>query len=403
MKPHIPTIKYSWLQGSFWMSFCIVFSYANLYLLSQGYTTSQIGIVIAVAGLISTILQPVVAGLADGDSKVTLRGLILILSVCMLSCTAILFLPGIRFLWYALFYGILLAVLQILTPLVNAVGMECINRGIPVNFGLARGIGSVSYAAISFVAGALIERFSTTMIPILIIFCYILVFAAAYFFRFSGQNKTGQNKSMGEEERNMQSEEFSPAMEKTSFFRQYKKFFLLLVGVSLIFISHNILNNYLFQIMEHHGGGSTEMGIAAGIAATLELPTMIAFSYMIKKISSGNLLKISGIFFTLKGFLIFCATGISGVYLAQTAQMFGFALFVPASVYYTNSLIREQDRAKGQAFMTATNTIGSIFGSLVGGFLVDGKGIVFTVLIATVIGAMGTVLTFFCTEKCETF
>ena len=141
------------------------------------------------------------------------------------------------------------------------------------------------------------------------------------------------------------------------------------------------------------------MGIASGIAAALELPTMIAFSYMVRKLSSGTLLKISGIFFTLKSALTLFAGGIGGVYLAQTMQIFGFALFVPASVYYTNSLIRPRDRAKGQALMTATNTIGSIFGSLLGGFLVEGKGILFALLVSTIIAAAGTLLMFVSTEK----
>ncbi len=396
MNSYIPTIKYSCLQGSFWMSFCIVFGYANLYLFAYGYTTSQIGIVIATAGVISTILQPLVAGLADGDSKITLRGLILVSSLIMLACAAIIMLPGIRFLWYALFYGVLLAVLQILTPLVNAIGMEYINRGISVNFGLARGIGSISYAAISFVAGGLIERFSESLIPAIIIFCYVLVFFSAYFFRFSiAKHSQVQTQSM---------EIADCADAKSSelpFFKQYRKFLILLIGISLIFVCHNILNNYMYQVMVHHNGGSTEMGIASGIAAALELPTMIAFSYMIRKVSSGTLLKISGVFFTLKAALTLMATGIGGVYLAQTMQIFGFALHVPASVYYTNSLIRPRDRAKGQALMTATNTIGSIFGSLLGGFLTDGKGILFTLFVSTIIAAIGTLLMFLSTEKCE--
>lgn len=393
MRQYIPTIKYSWLQGSFWMSFCIVFSYANLYLLSCGYTASQIGIVIAAAGVISTILQPLAAGLADGDSKITLRSLILVFSLVMLACAAILMIPGIQFLWYALFYGILLAVLQILTPLVNAIGMEYFNKGIAVNFGLARGIGSISYAAISFVAGILIERFSAGLVPVLIIFCYLLVFFAAFFFRFPLRYQASAQQETEKTE--------ASASAELPFFVQYRKFFVLLIGVSLIFICHNILNNYMYQVMLYHNGGSTEMGIASGIAAALELPTMIAFSYMVKKVSSGNLLKISGVFFTLKAALTLLAPGIGGVYLAQTMQIFGFALQVPASVYYTNSLIRPGDRAKGQALMTATNTVGSIFGSLLGGFLIDEKGIHFTLLIATILAAFGTLLMFFTVEKCE--
>lgn len=94
---YIPTIKYSWLQGSFWMSFCIVFNYASVFLLSRGYSNSQIGIVIAVAGVISTLLQPIVAGLADRSRRLTLRTLVMILAVCMLAGGAALLPGGLHF------------------------------------------------------------------------------------------------------------------------------------------------------------------------------------------------------------------------------------------------------------------------------------------------------------------
>lgn len=399
MRQYLPTFRYSWLQGSFWMSFCIVFNYASVYLLSKGYTNSEIGVIIAAAGFVSALLQPLVAGLSDRRKGFSLRRLILALAALMACIAALLTIPMLQLFWIALFYGVLLAVLQILTPLVNAIGMECINHGIPVNFGLARGIGSVSYALISFAAGEMIECFSATIVPVLIILCYLLVFAAAYTFCFSKTNGNGQSIQMTAAEEDC----ISSASFFDAYHNAYRRFFLLLIGISLLFVCHNMLNNYLFQIMDYHHGGSREMGIASGLSAVLELPTMIAFSFLIRKISSSTLLKISGIFFTLKSFLTLIAAGISGIYFAQTVQMLGFALFVPASVYYTNSLMRPSDRAKGQAFMTATNTIGSVFGSLLGGFLIDNLGIPVMLFTATVIAAAGMLLVFLCTEKCRDF
>lgn len=383
----LPTIKYAWLQGSFWMSFCIVFAYASMFLLSRGFSNSAIGLIIAVAGVISVLLQPVVAGLADRSRRFSLRFLLMFLSVCMLLGAAVLLVPGLYFWCNALFYGILLAILQIMTPLVNAIGMECINRGIPVNFGLARGIGSLSYALISFLAGMIIAEFSTTAIPVLILLCYLFVFLAARCFLFRSAEEEKEANAIHTKKQDKEGQNFS-------FFKVYRKFFVLLTGISLLFICHNILSNYLFQIMSYYGGGSREMGIAAGIAATLELPTMAAFSFLIRKMSSGTLLKISAIFFTIKSCMTLFAAGVSGIYLAQTAQMFGFALFIPASVYYTNMLMRPCDRAKGQALMTATNTIGSVFGSLIGGFLLDGIGVPAMLALCAVVSALGMILVF---------
>lgn len=401
MQKQIPTIKYSGLQGGFWMSFCICFSYASIYLLSRGYSNSQIGLVIAVAGVISSVLQPLVAGLADGEGRYTLRGLIMFLSVIMLLSAIILLFPQLHFLWIAVLYIVLLAVLQILTPLVNAIGMDWINKGIPVNFGLARGVGSVSYALISFVAGIVIERHSASVVPLFIILCYLIVFIAAYIFRLP--DRTGAGEYAGQADSGTQAAQGAPDDEaqELSFFRTYRKFFVLLAGISFVFVSHNMLNNYMFQVMSYHHGGSSETGIASGIAAALELPTMIAFSYLIKKASSGTLLKVSCIFFALKAFLTFMAVDITGVYLAQIAQIGGFALSVPASVYYTNSLIRPKDRAKGQSFMTVTNTVGSIFGSTLGGLILDVSGVPAMLIAATLAAVFGTLLAFVSTEKCQ--
>lgn len=428
MQKQIPTIKYSGLQGGFWMSFCICFSYASIYLLSRGYSNSQIGLVIAVAGVISSVLQPLVAGLADGEGRYTLRGLIMFLSVIMLLSAIILLFPQLHFLWIAVLYIVLLAVLQILTPLVNAIGMDWINKGIPVNFGLARGIGSVSYALISFVAGIVIERHSASVVPLFIILCYCIVFIAAYIFRLPDRAGAGEHAGQADSDAQAACETRTeqgtkaglsvgePHMEQGaqaaqaatddgaqefSFFRTYRKFFVLLIGISFVFVSHNMLNNYMFQVMSYHHGGSSETGIASGIAAALELPTMIAFSYLIKKASSGTLLKVSCIFFALKAFLTFMAVDITGVYLAQIAQIGGFALSVPASVYYTNSLIRPKDRAKGQSFMTVTNTVGSIFGSTLGGLILDVSGVPAMLIAATLAAVFGTLLAFVSTEKCQ--
>ena len=307
-----------------------------MYLLSKGYSNTQIGLIVAVAGLLSALLQPVVAGLSDSYPRITLRRLILVLSVFIILCTAALLFPELYFLLYAVFYGIILAVLQILTPLVNAIGMECINRGISINYGLARGVGSVSYALISLVAGMIMERFPVgSAVPLLIILCYVLVFAAAWFFCFQHAGTSYADED---------SQESDISGERASFFHAYRKFFVLLVSISLIFVCHNMINNYLYQI--------TWLAVSAG-----------------------------------------------GIYLAQSVQLLGFALYVPASVYYTNNLIRKSDRAKGQAFMAATNTVGSVFGSLLGGRLLDILGVPSMLLAATVISAVGMGLVFYASEK----
>ncbi len=206
-----------------------------------------------------------VAGLADRGNKITIRTLIMLLTGIVLGCGGILSVTGLYFLWYSLFYGILLATHQMITPLINAVGMECINRGISVNFGLARGIGSMAYAFMSFLAGNLIEHFSAGAIPILILVCYIFILVAAWQFRFHLEEGRSKNNIQSEEEKSKNNLIRQEGNEKKAFFVSHKKFFLLLIGVVLLFITHNMLNNYLFQIMVFHMAEAGKWALPRGL------------------------------------------------------------------------------------------------------------------------------------------
>jgi len=403
----MPTPRYALIQGSFWGSFCIIFAYASVYLLSKGYSNSQIGVVIAVAGGVSACLQPAVANYADCQKRGTLRWMISIGAMIIIGVSAVLLIPGMHFIVIGIFYGVVVAGLQVLTPLIYAIGMECINYGIPVNFGLARGIGSMAYAAVSYVAGVLVTRFSSNVIPMMIIFFYLLLIIASLTFKFPENSQA--DKVLHKDEESLiddVNEDIIAGRDNSleinqKFFSRYRKFFVLLVGVTFSFISHNLLNNYMFQVMEYHGGGSSEMGTALAIAATIELPTMLGFSLLIKRVRSNTLIKVSGTFFMIKALLTLLAPNVFGIYIAQITQLLGFALQVPASVYYVNALMKPRDRVKGQAFMTATNTLGSIGGSLIGGVVLDTLGVSVLLLIGFVVAAAGMLVTFISTEKVE--
>ena len=78
--------------------------------------------------------------------------------------------------------------------------------------------------------------------------------------------------------------------------------------------------------------------------------------------------------------------------VAAVMQMGSFALYIPASVYYVNEVMEEQDKFKGQALMTGTNTLGGMIGSLLGGFLIDHAGVAVMNLAGLIMAVSGAVL-----------
>lgn len=85
------------------------------------------------------------------------------------------------------------------------------------------------------------------------------------------------------------------------------------------------------------------------------------------------------------------ATNIPMLYVSQGFQMISYAFFIPASVFYVNQVMSDNDKVKGQAIMTGTTTLGGVVGSLLGGLILDASGVstlLWTGLVFAVVGAV---------------
>jgi PPP family 3-phenylpropionic acid transporter len=176
---------------------------------------------------------------------------------------------------------------------------------------------------------------------------------------------------------------------QSDFFRKYRNFTITLLGLTLLFTFHNMTNSYMIQIFQEVGGDSLDMGNALAIAALVEIPVMFLSASLLRRFKSTTLLTISAIVFFIKASAYLAAGSIFQLYLVQFLQMGAFALFAPASVFYVNEVMDEQDKFKGQAVMTGTSTLGGVFGSLMGGFLIDYAGVRAMILAGVILAAVG--------------
>ena len=167
------TPSYAVIQGLYWMYFAAIMSFSGFFLLSGGFTNTQIGILAAIAGLLSAVLQPVLAGYADQPQSPSLKKLIQMLYLLQLILVIGLFLSHSLILT-GLLYGSSIALLQLMTPFINSLGMESINQGHSLNFGLARGMGSVAYACICYILGIITVKAGPVSIPITVIVLTLL-------------------------------------------------------------------------------------------------------------------------------------------------------------------------------------------------------------------------------------
>lgn len=376
--------QYSLLQGAYWAAFCTIYAFSTVLLLEKGFTDAQIGIVVALGNVLGVALQPIFAGIADSSKHISLQKLTAILS----GLTAFLFLlvyllPNLFFAVAACFL-LTDTFLQVVQPLVNSVSVYYVNRGVSVDFGISRAVGSLSYAAASSFLGILVTKLGANSIIFMGVLLLLFVVLILLSLPLIQGNTSAQQKTE------------TPKESIFHFFARYKRFTVALLAVTLLFTFHNMTNSYMIRIIQTLGGDSANMGRALSIAAVCELPAMLFFSKLLKRFSSGQLLILSGIFFALKAGAYLCVGNVFQFYLAQILQMGAFALYIPASVYYVNETMEATDKFKGQAVMTGTNTLGGVIGSLLGGFLLDYTGSTAPMLLTGfVMAAVGAVLLFF--------
>ena len=167
---------------------------------------------------------------------------------------------------------------------------------------------------------------------------------------------------------------------------------IFLIGFILVFIPHIIINNFMIYEIDYLHGTSSQMGQAVFIAAFVELPAMSLFERISKTIKITALLKISAVMFTVKHILTFFASSITVLYLAQFLQIFAYALFIPASVYYVNALFDKEDTTQGQSLVPTATTVAGTIASLSGGFMIQKLNIHTTLMIGMILSIIGTII-----------
>lgn len=382
-KAFLWTVSYAAVQFCFWFAYGTAVTYASPYLLACGLNNTAIGLINAAACALSVPIQPALAAYADRDRSPSLKVLLIILLGIMLAFNLpMIFLRGRSGAAGGILLGGVILVLQLALPLVNALATESMNAGAPLNFGIARGFGSIGYAVMSFTMGQIIARKGPEIQPAALACFTVCLLAAILFFPFRKQPRKGDKARR---------EKGSFA----AFVRRYPAFSIILGGCVLIYVSHVLINSYIYQIVVDKGGDSGSMGIAASLAGFVEVIPMFIFPWLLKKRESGFWFRLSGVFFTLKALGTLLAPSMGAMYLVQLIQPMGWGLLTVACVYYVNEIMQAQDRIKGQAYMAMTLTAAHILGALSGGWLIDHAGVRGMLIAAVLSGAAGTAIVWF--------
>ena len=387
------TAKYTLLNVAYFAAFCTLHAYAAVYLLSKGFSNTEVGVLLAVANVTSAILQPIIANIIDKPGPLTNRRFIMVSVIIILVGSIILLLvPSnkiVIFFIYALIYMVQFAY----QPVMTALCFEYQKAGCNIMYGLARGLGSASFAFTSMFIGGIVEKSGVEILLWMNIITMIISVLIAFTFKKpqSSENNGTVTKVLersGQKNSNL-----------LTFIRNYPAFVVFLSATICFFFAHNMINDFMIRIINNLGGNETELGFANFLQAILELPVMALIAIVLKKISADRLLIISGVAFFVKILLLVFAKGMPMMYISQSVQIFAYAVFIPAGAYYVSKTMDEQDQVKGQAFITSAITIGGVFSNLISGVILDHFGILTMLITGSAVCAIGVVIAFIAMTK----
>ena len=380
------TFQYTFHQMAYWATAAGVVSFATAFLLQKGFAASVVGTLLAAGNLLSCAFQPILADRADRIGGNVLKwltaGLTLISAACFVSIQ-LLPLPETAF---GLLYLLGVFAFDAMNPLMNALNVSYMTNGYSINYGLSRGLGSLAYAFAALVIGKIMARFGADWM----VWISLGLLAVNGFMTVTYPSLT---VSVSEKKQNTE------CCSIPVFFRRYRWYCVSLLGVMLLGMFHAMTENYLIEIVTPLGGDSGTVGVALFVATAIEALVLVYFDKVRGKISDNWLLKLAGISFVLKAVLFLAASNVMTIYIIQLIQATSYTFLSPTQMYYANNKISPADMVKGQAFITASYTLGCAAGNFAGGQLISALGIRAMLLAGVAMAVAGTAVFFLTVDK----
>lgn len=360
------------LQSLYWMGYATVWASRSVVLLYKGCTNAQAGAISAVSLLSAAfVFQPAMSSLADRSPRFSSRRFSMALCIAASCASLVMWSDACPLPLFAALYILIGVCLMGLAPFLNSMSMALVLDGIPVNYGLGRGVGSGFYAAGALAMGFLLEGFRATVIFPLFSAIFFLLCFASFFFRYgTDAQDTRLPESRPADQKN------TKALGNLALLKRYPAFTCLIAGYALMFSSHGVTCTYMIHITERAGGGKSAMGIALAVGAVVEVPAMMLFNRLREKTSLKFIFGLTAFGFIIRNLLFLLAPSMTVVYLTVFLQFMECGISIPATVYYVAQNIDKANQVKGQSLLHLTsNGIGSAMGTLIAGRLLDAAGV----------------------------
>ena len=344
-----------WLFALGGISTAALLPFFSPLLRSWGLAPDRIGLVLSAMALATVLAAPLWSH--EADTRLGTARTLVWSSIATAAC-ALLLIPTDGAIWAIAAVSVLLAIASAPgTALADALALAILGPRRANDYGRIRRFASLGWAIAVVAFGALFQ--AVGLWPLLPLYAATLVIYAWFARRFPatpgvhvGDERPSRLGAIG------------------AAFRESPRLRPFLVGLLLLSVATSATDGFVPLRMLGAGGGPFLIGVAAGLAAVIEIPCFTASAWMGARFGMRNLF-LAGVgvsIVTLFGYS--WANSPMGVAVFRSLAGVGFGLKYGALVVLTDRLVAPHLRNTGQALMqTAHWSMGPIVGPAIGGFV----------------------------------
>ena len=378
-------LSYYLSQCFYWAAALAISGYVVVYLQEYRFTYTEIGLVMSVANILACLIQPLMASYLSKPGTPQVKMVLYVYFSASIAILLLLAVMPLGVLARAVAYTLLYMLNLVILPLFNAITIHLINSGYRnIDFGISRGYGSFTFSLSSIILGKLVANFGVISILIFSIGSYFLTYLALVNAHIPDENKVATKEAVITTKLNIR--------KYITFVDHHKRYFLIITAVLFTFTYYYAIGQYALNIGEMLGGDRQSLGGALAINAFVEVPALLSFNKIAKRIDIKKILILSSIFFCMKGAVYLIGTNVTYFYMAQLFQAISFALYLPAVTIFATSIMAKKDNLIAQSLLTTAFTIGGVIGSYLGGRFIDLFSVRQMIIYMTPIALIGTVL-----------
>lgn len=368
------TARFAAIQFFFWASIVCFEAFMVPFLTDRGYSPSQTGFVMSAIFGFAIVGQPAVGSLSDRLSSPRW----LVAGAMSVAAAAALALPSAAGV-YAIVVGIALvySLSANSLPAVLDAWIMARRRVEPgLSYGIARGFGSLGFAAGALLLGGVAERFG---IPIVFrIYAGLALAVGALALVMPRRGAPGS----APRERH-----FVEGLRAVVANRSY---LVLLGSTFLTFVGFRASMTFLPLLLDSVGGSLADVGFAHSIAAVSEVPFLFLSGVLLRRLRGPGLIAGLLLLMAVRMFGYSLLESASGVLLLQLSHGVTFGLFLAATVDYIDLIAPAAHRSLFQAIAPSVFFgLGSIVGSWVGGVAIEAFSLTWVYRAAAILAVAG--------------